>query len=114
MITQNISLLADFGLECITSAGKRVNVVEHLLEGMPSVAPPGSTARRGAPGPSGPKLDSGSTAGLVIGLLAALAIIGALAYFVGYKRFYRERKARSFARMDIETHGAARARAACL
>jgi hypothetical protein len=91
--------LAHMALECVDRSGKRLRLVPYLggVE-VPAPSYPGS-----APGP---KLDSGGTAGLVIGLLAALAIIGALAYFVGYKRCYRERQARSFGKMEDEGPGA--------
>jgi hypothetical protein len=56
-----------------------------------------SASSGGKSGGMGP----GEIAGLVIGLLAGLGILGALAYFVGYKKFYRTHQATSFKRSEI-------------
>jgi hypothetical protein len=58
-----------------------------------------TSASRSSGGKSG--MGPGEIAGLVIGLLAGLGILGALAYFVGYKKFYQAHKATSFKRSDI-------------
>lgn len=65
----------------------------------------GSTTRssgssRSSKGKSG-GLNGGEIAGLVIGLLAGLGILGALAYFVGYKKFYQTHKATAYKRDEI-------------
>lgn len=50
---------------------------------------------------SGGALGPGEIAGIVIGVLAGVGILGALAYFVGYKRIYQTRKATSYKRNEI-------------
>lgn len=52
-------------------------------------------------GGSGGGLSGGAVAGIVIAVLAAVAILGSLAYFVGYKKFYLESRATSFKRGHI-------------
>lgn len=56
-----------------------------------------AAASRGAGGGSG-NLGGGAIAGIIIAVLAGLAILGSLAYFVGYKKFYQVHKATSFKR----------------
>ncbi|WIA11368.1 hypothetical protein OEZ85_011489 [Tetradesmus obliquus] len=56
-----------------------------------------AAASRGAGGGSG-QLGGGAIAGIIIAVLAGLAILGSLAYFVGYKKFYQVHKATSFKR----------------
>jgi hypothetical protein len=57
-----------------------------------------SNASRGG-GKSG--MGPGEIAGIVVGVVAGLAILGTLAYFVGYKKLYLPHKATSFKRSDI-------------
>jgi hypothetical protein len=59
-----------------------------------------SSSSRSSKGKSG-GLNGGEIAGLVIGLLAGLGILGALAYFVGYKKFYQTHKATAYKRDEI-------------
>jgi hypothetical protein len=56
----------------------------------------GNASRGGGKSGMGP----GEIAGIVIGVVAGLAILGALA-FVGYKKLYLPHKATSFKRSDI-------------
>lgn len=57
------------------------------------------SSSRSSGGKSG--MSPGEIAGLVIGLLAGLGILGALAYFVGYKKLYQTHKATSYKRNVI-------------
>jgi hypothetical protein len=57
-----------------------------------------SAAEPGGGGSSSGKLGGGAIAGIIIAVLAGLAILGSLAYFVGYKRLYQTHKASSFKR----------------
>jgi hypothetical protein len=59
-----------------------------------------SSSSKSSGGKSG-GMGPGEIAGLVIGLLAGLGILGALAYFVGYKKFYQTHKATSYKRNEI-------------
>jgi hypothetical protein len=64
-------------------------------------------ARRGDEGPimgdSGPvPLRPGASAGVALGVIAFVAGVALLGYFVGYKRWWLERRARAFSRYDAE------------
>ncbi|GBF99542.1 hypothetical protein Rsub_12348 [Raphidocelis subcapitata] len=67
-----------------------------------------ASARPGDDGPimgdSGPvpPLPPGASAGVAIGVIAFVAAAAALGYFVGYKRWWLERRARAFTRYDAE------------
>jgi hypothetical protein len=114
-ISTNITGLQPYELECIKGDGSRVDVVTYLLaagvgttntrdaaySGSTMGSAPGSAVSRGAS--SGSAMAPGSIAGLVIGLLVGIALLASVAYFVGYKRYYTEHRAKSFERMDGDT-----------
>eukprot|EP00775_Hariotina_reticulata_P005586 gene5586-5825_t len=62
-------------------------------------AGPGSA--QGASDTGSGKPNAGAIAGAVIGGVVGAAIIGCLIYFVGYKRFWQDRRATSFKRGEI-------------
>lgn len=71
----------------------------HSIDGITgSTSRSSSNASRGG-GKSG--MGPGEIAGIVVGVVAGLAILGTLAYFVGYKKLYVPHKATSFKRSDI-------------
>lgn len=114
-ISTNITGLQPYELECIKGDGSRVDVVSYLLasgvgttntrsgaySGSTMDGASGSATTRGAP--AGSSMAPGSIAGLVIGLLVGIALLASVAYFVGYRRYYSEHRAKSFERMDGDT-----------
>lgn len=64
----------------------------------------GSTTRSSSGSRGGGKsggMGPGEIAGLVIGLIAGLGILGALAYFVGYKKLWQTHQATTYKRNEI-------------
>jgi len=58
-----------------------------------------SASSRQGGGKSG--MGPGEIAGIIVGAVAGVGILGALAYFVGYKKLYKTHKATSYKRGEI-------------
>lgn len=77
--------------EVVTEKTLSARTPNHAADAI--AASSGPTSGGGSPSAA---LSGGAIAGIVIGVLAGLAIIASLAYFVGYKRFYQVHRATSF------------------
>lgn len=60
-----------------------------------------SSSKRSSSGGKSGGLGPGEIAGAVVGATAGVGILGALAYFVGYKKLYKSRQATSYKRGQI-------------
>jgi hypothetical protein len=88
----DLGLLTAMQLECVEpSRGERVQVAVYLGGG-----PAGGSQQARGSGGGGGQLAFGAIVGLVLGLAVLVAAAAAAVYFVGYRRFYQERRARSF------------------
>lgn len=80
--------------DVVTEKQLQTRAPDHSLDSAPASEPSGG-------GSGGSALGPGAIAGIVIGSVAGVGIIASLAYFVGFKKLYREHRATSFKRGQI-------------
>jgi hypothetical protein len=97
--------LEPMALECVGDGGRRLQLLPWLV-GTEAPAPAYGRAS------SAPRLGAGGVAGLVVALLVLVVAAAALLYTLAYKRWYQERRALAFGRMEDGTGSGAGAQPA--